>query len=92
MIVEEEEGYGDWIVGLVSDAGNFVADNLAETRDAILDTGAEIADGIGDDAVRGGVGVAIVTPASIALGGLLVAVALNPSLLTNATKSVKKLF
>jgi len=92
MVEEEEEGYGDWIVGLVSDSANFLADNLAETRDAVLESTEQIADGLGDDAARGAIGAAAITPLSIAAGGLLVAVALNPSLLTNATKSVKKLF
>ena len=92
FVIDTASGAFESVTDTAADAGVFVAENVADTRDAILETGAEIVDGIGDDAARGAIGVAVVTPASIALGGLLVAVALNPSLLTNATKSVKKLF
>lgn len=88
MATEEEEGWADWIVDNVSDAAVFVAENLAETRDAILDTAEEI----GDDGANAARNAALFGPVGLAAGGLIVAVVLNPSLLGNAGKSIKKLF
>lgn len=89
---EEEEGWADWIVGNVSDAAVFVAENLAETRDVVADTASEIADQLGDDAATAARNAALFGPVGLAAGGLIVAVVLNPSLLGNAGKSLKKLF
>ena len=92
MATEEEESWGDWIVGNVSDAANFFADNLAETRDVVADAATEIADSLGDDAATAARNAAFFGPVGLAAGGLIVAVVLNPSLLGNAGKSLKKLF
>ena len=82
----------DEVTGTVSDSAVFVAENLAETRDVVADTATQIVDSIGDDAATATRNAALFGPVGLAAGGLIVAVALNPSLLGNAGKSLKKLF
>ena len=89
---EEEQGILKWGVDSVADVGNWFAGNLASTRDAILDAGVEVADNLGDDAKDTAFWVALGGPAGLALGGVVVAVALNPSLATTALKDLGKIF
>lgn len=102
-ITATASGAFDAVVDTAAAPFVFVAENAAETRDEILETAQEtrdallealkeISDEAGDDAAEGIRNAALFGPIGLAAGGLLVAVALNPTLLAAPAKSLKKLF
>jgi hypothetical protein len=89
---EEEQGWGDWLV----DTWRGNVEVLTESATSIIDAGstgaAKVTDELGDDARDTAIASIIGGPVALASAGLLVAVALNPSILTNASKELKKIF
>ena len=82
---EEEQGTLEWIAGKIES-------NFKETRDALLDTTEEIADKTSSNAADGAFWLAVGGPAGLAIGGIVLAIALNPSLATNAISDLGKAF